>query len=81
MMDQSFFNMNDDDSDGQYHFLTSNNMPWAINIRDQWDHPKERVDISDAYPQFPSWVIGKGATDTNWYQNPQTQLIVPADSE
>jgi LruC domain-containing protein len=69
-MNNAIFNMHDDDTGGSEYFLTDNNMPWAINIRDEWEHPIELMDISHAYTGFPAWVSSNGETDTSWYSTP-----------
>ncbi|WP_038869095.1 MULTISPECIES: LruC domain-containing protein [Vibrio] len=69
-MNNAIFNMHDDDTGGSEYFLTDNNMPWAINIRAEWEHPIELMDISHAYTGFPAWVSSNGETDTSWYSTP-----------
>jgi len=43
-------------------------MPWAMNITSPWDHPKEYIDILNAYPEFENWVESSGETNTDWYE-------------
>lgn len=78
MMNNGLFGSHDDNSYGSFYFLTDNQMPWALNLTTEWTHPLERVDISHAYTQFPSWVTSSGESDTNWYQNPQANKIFSA---
>jgi LruC domain-containing protein len=63
----AFFNTHDDASNAVNSYVTTNNMPWAVNITSAWDHPKEYIDIVDAYPEFADWVESSGASNTNWY--------------
>ncbi len=44
-------------------------LPWAINIGESWNHPKEQIQISVAYPQFTDWVSTGGANPAyaSWY--------------
>ncbi|HHB1594975.1 LruC domain-containing protein [Vibrio campbellii] len=77
-MNSSFFRMHDDDTWGAEYFLTNNNMPWAINIRDEWDHPVEQTDISNAYASFSTWVTNNGETDTDWYSVPASGKVISA---
>jgi len=44
------------------------NLPWVLDLPANWKHPKERVDISKAYPYFFSWAEDN-ATFTDWYEN------------
>ncbi len=80
-MNSAFFNMHDDRSDGSNSFKTSNNMPWVINVRDEWDHPIEYTDISHAYTSFPTWVTSSGNTDTEWYKSSTSNTIISATGE
>ncbi len=64
----AFFKTYDDASNALNNYVTLNNMPWAINITSQWDHPKENIDIIDAYPEFDNWVESSGNTNNDWYQ-------------
>lgn len=67
LFNNGFFSMGDDASNAANSFVSSNNMPWVINITDDWDHPAERQDISLAYPDFAKWVEADGFNFTNWY--------------
>ncbi len=65
----AFVGMADDESrpEDSKWFLNVNNMPWAIELPTLWNHPKERVDILDAYPEFPEFVESEGQQKTTWY--------------
>ncbi|KAA8681322.1 LruC domain-containing protein [Vibrio gigantis] len=80
-MNNALFNIHDDNSSGSESFKTSNNMPWVINIRDEWDHPIEYIDISDAYLSFPTWVTSSGETDGEWYKASVTNKVISATDE
>ncbi|OUR90379.1 hypothetical protein A9Q81_19385 [Gammaproteobacteria bacterium 42_54_T18] len=43
------------------------NLPWVLDLPADWKHPKERVDISLAYPNFISWVEDNNS-NTDWYE-------------
>ncbi|RTZ17790.1 LruC domain-containing protein [Vibrio aquaticus] len=77
-MNNALFNLHDDATGGAKYFLTNNNMPWAINIRDEWEHPTENTDISHAYTSFATWVTSSGETDTNWYNTPANGKVISA---
>ncbi len=70
IMNSNFYGIYDDDTGNGDYFLTNNNMPWAINITDEWVHPMERVDISHAYLSFADWVSQGGDKFTDWYMTP-----------
>ncbi len=42
------------------------NLPWVLDLPENWRHPKERVDISQAYPNFYNWA-GNNETHNDWY--------------
>ncbi|MBN2017273.1 MAG: LruC domain-containing protein [Candidatus Cloacimonetes bacterium] len=63
----------DDDSDptapDPKYFKTSNNLPWAINVADEWDYPIELSPINWAYLFFVDWAENGGNTHTDWYDS------------
>lgn len=67
-MDQTKFNTFDDNGD----FKTATGLPWAIEIISSGDyqHPKEKIDIINAYPQFQAWATSGGTSNTAWYDFP-----------
>ena len=42
--------------------------PQALIIPGQWAWPTERTNITEAYPDFATWV--KDVTNNDWYTNP-----------
>ncbi len=66
---QLFGSFDDDSVIGSEHcFQNSNGLPWALEIPTDWKHPKERVTILEAYPQFAGFAQdSSGATNPNWY--------------
>ena len=70
LFDEGRFGRFDDTSDaatGRY-FKTVNNLPWGIKISDDWNYPREYIDILWAYPDFEPWVESSGSEKTDWYQ-------------
>ena len=62
---------NQDDSNpstGRY-YKTANNLPWAINIYESFDYPKEKVSIDQAHLEFTNWAGSNGTSKTDWYQD------------
>ena len=57
----------DDNSNGLNSFVDGNNFPWAILVNDIWAHPVEKMDVSQAYPDFQDWVLTSGEENRNWY--------------
>ncbi|TMP82110.1 hypothetical protein CWB73_06370 [Pseudoalteromonas phenolica] len=48
--------------------MNANQFPWALSITSDWKHPKESVDIRNAYPKFADWVTSSGEQEKSWYQ-------------
>jgi LruC domain-containing protein len=66
----AFYGLADDTSDpdsGRY-FRTSNNLPWALEISQEWSWPSERVPLLEAYPKFQPFAESQGQTNSNWYE-------------
>jgi len=61
----------DDDSNPatDRYFKTSNNLPWAINIADEWEYPIEKSQITWAYLLFADWAQSGGTVHTDWYDS------------
>ena len=51
------------------YYKTVNNLPWAINVYNSFDYPKEKVDIINTYLHFVDWVTSGGILYPDWYQN------------
>ena len=54
---------------GQY-YRTYRNVPWVINIYDDFQHVPETVKIYNVYPRFLYWANTNGRQDQDWYLNP-----------
>lgn len=69
--DTNFFTLAQDTSDpsSERYFKTVNNMPWALLIYDEWQWPRERVDLTTAYPDFADYTTSGGISNTDWYDS------------
>ncbi len=73
--DQSLFGLADDNTQvsASYLYQTSNGLPWALAINpgsaEEWNHPLERVDILQAYPDFQEFVESNGNKATSWFSH------------
>jgi LruC domain-containing protein len=70
LADVSLFGVYHDDSDpdaGRY-YKTENNLPWAINIYESFDYPREKAEITQAYLKFATWASSSGASFSDWYR-------------
>ena len=66
---QNRFQRGQDTSDpenGRY-FRTETNLPWAIQIFDDWNYPREYIDVLWAYPDYETWVESNGSNAIDWY--------------
>ncbi len=55
-------------SQGRY-YRTENNLPWAINICQNFAYPKETIDIVNTYNHFVPWAISGGLSFPDWYMD------------
>lgn len=61
----------DDDSTtslGRY-YKTKQNLPWALNIFDDFVAPAEKTPITNAYSKFVIWANSNGTQEKEWYKN------------
>ncbi|WP_236702612.1 LruC domain-containing protein [Thalassomonas actiniarum] len=69
-----YFGLADDTSDaasGRY-YRNANNLPWALEVVEQWQWPSERKTILQAYPQFRQFAESKGRSATSWFDSSQS---------
>ena len=71
LADQALFGTANDNSDpgSNRYYKTENNLPWAINIYESFDYPKEKQQIVWAYLKFAEWAENNGATFQDWYKD------------
>jgi len=70
LADITLFNTGDDKSDpsiGKY-YKTANNLPWAINIYEEYNYPVEKTSIMDAFLHFATWAQSNGTLYPDWYK-------------
>lgn len=67
----SLLTTGNDDSDvatGRYYKNTTN-LPWAINVIQDFEYPKEKSPIILGYLKFASWAESGGSVFQDWYIN------------
>lgn len=67
--DPKLFGTADDASnpaEGRY-YRTADNLPWALDVPEDWKYPAEWNDVSEAYPEFGTWAESGGRTTENWF--------------
>ncbi|MBK6345586.1 MAG: LruC domain-containing protein [Bacteroidales bacterium] len=70
-MNQSLFGTKRDDSrpgNGRY-FRTENNLPWAMNVVDDFEYTVERAQINSAFLLFGDWAESSGVQNKDWFKN------------
>lgn len=76
------FGTADDDSNpggGRYYkTVAPSNLPWALDVpAGAFAWPKEKVEITTAYPQFAAWAMSGGMVNTTWYNFPAPGTTYP----
>ncbi|KZX00500.1 hypothetical protein JL49_11475 [Pseudoalteromonas luteoviolacea] len=69
LFDQTRFGKVDDTSDANSnrYFRTADNLPWALTVSEEWNYPREYIDVLWAYPDYETWVESSGEQAQNWY--------------
>ncbi|PCJ46466.1 MAG: hypothetical protein COA99_02595 [Moraxellaceae bacterium] len=75
------FGQFDDDSDvtQDRYYQTEDNLPWAMLIPSVWHHTKERVDLSNGYPDILNWASSRGKKNKTWYKSKRRGKFVFED--
>lgn len=69
------FQDNSDSSQDRY-YQTDSNLPWAMLIPGTWHHTKERVDLTNGYPDILNWAASKGKKNKGWYKSKRKSTFV-----
>ena len=69
LFDFSQFGRKEDTSDPslQRYFRNESNLPWALKVPDDWNYPREYIDVLWAYPDYEVWVESSGEQATDWF--------------
>ncbi len=72
------FGRGQDDSDKteDRYYQTEGNLPWAMLVPSKWHHTKERVDLSNGYPDILQWASSKGKSKKGWYKSKRNAKFV-----
>jgi LruC domain-containing protein len=78
LADKRFFGTQNDDSSiaDKRYYRTPTNLPWALDIPDNWSYMAEKQDITLAYNLFEPWAESKGAKNTDWYLKPSNSRYI-----
>ena len=55
-------------SQGKY-YLTQNKLPWALNLLEPFEVPKETKPINQGYTKFNTWAESGGTDFPDWYKD------------
>ncbi len=71
--DASRFNRGDDNGD----FRVADGLPWGIEIisNSNFNHPLERIEITEAFSQFALWASSGGSQNPTWYLAPEEEKV------
>jgi LruC domain-containing protein len=71
LVNPAFFGTLDDDSNptSNRYYKTVNNLPWAINIYEQFDYPIEKIEVVNTYYHFAEWAQSGGSVYNDWYKD------------
>jgi len=61
------------------YYQTQENLPWAMLVPSKWHHTKERVDLSNGYPDILQWASSKGKSKKGWYKSKRKAKFVFED--
>ena len=69
LVDTDFFGRADDASDiaNGISYVTSDGMPWVLEVPEDFQYVIENIDLSHAYVNFPLWVQSSGSSAADWY--------------
>lgn len=51
------------------YYKSENNLPWALNLPENFTYPLEGKEIIDGYIYFKNWVESGGSSNADWYLN------------
>lgn len=70
--DKTLFGTQDDRSTlgSAATYRTAANLPWALNIPNEWAYPAEFVDVVRAFPSLAPWAGSAGSKNADWYVVP-----------
>lgn len=61
------------------YFTTSKGLPFAIQVSDSWQPPREKIDITDAYSQFADFAESNGLENSLWFMQPTSGKVIPVE--
>ncbi|UZR98017.1 LruC domain-containing protein [Chondrinema litorale] len=71
LVDETIFGSGSDNSNpnNQRYYVTSQQLPWAIDISRTFEYPIENAAINKAHKNFANWAESNGSIYSDWYYN------------
>ncbi len=69
LADYSLFGSDEDASNPNQkrYYRTVDNLPWALDVPDNWQYPSEWNELSHGYSLFKGWAESSGSINADWY--------------
>lgn len=61
---------------GSDYYCTDKNFVWGMKLPRNFNHPKEKTDISEAYTGFKGWVESNADNNQEWYKSPVAGKVI-----
>lgn len=61
---------------GSTYYCTDKNFVWGMKLPRNFKHPKEKIDISEAYTGFKGWVESNALNNQEWYKTPVAGKVI-----
>lgn len=73
----AYLNTFEDNSDESGFYKTTEQYPWALELTslNTFQHPRSKINITEAYPKFDLWVKSGGVQELEWYKSPNMLLV------
>lgn len=69
LANEQLFGTKQDDSGSGKYYQTENNLPWALQMVETYDYPKEKTGINKAHLHFVDWAVSGGNSYNDWYRD------------
>lgn len=68
-MNMELFMTEDDasDADNSEYYVSPINLPWGLNLPENWKYPQEKKSITETYFNFAAWAESGGESYSDWY--------------
>ncbi|OUL58492.1 LruC domain-containing protein [Pseudoalteromonas ulvae] len=76
--DSGLFGQADDRSQASagFYYQSESGLPWAMEMGANWAHPKEKIDLLLAYPEFAEFTQSSGVDKPQWFSRPAANQTI-----